>query len=65
MYVYNCNAILTIAMKNRRDKEMIQALTDLTEDLKICGTNPGFHFMDNETSKTLKTTITSMNIKYQ
>ena len=65
MYVYNCNAILTIAMKNRSDKEMIQALTDLTEDLKICGTNPGFHFMDNETSKTLKTTITSMNIKYQ
>ena len=48
MYVYDCNAILTTAMKNISDKEMIIAFASLTEDLKIRGINPGFHFMDNE-----------------
>ena len=34
MYVYYCNAIVTTATKNRNDKEMIRAFTELTEDLK-------------------------------
>ena len=65
MYVYDCNDILTTAMKNRSDKDMIRAFTSLTEDLKIQGISPGFHFMDNEVSTALKMTMTSMNIKYQ
>ena len=65
MYVYDCNDILTTAMKNRSYKEMIRSLTSLIEDLKILGINPGFHFMDNEAYTTLKMTMTTMNIKYQ
>ena len=47
MYVYDCNFILTTAIKNRSDKDMIRAFTSLTEYLKIRGINPYFHFMDN------------------
>ena len=47
MYVYDFNAILTTAMKNRSDKCMILAFIELTEDVKSRGINPGFHFMDN------------------
>ena len=65
MYVYDCNATLTTAMKNRSDKEMIQAFTELTEDLKIRRINQGFHFMDNEISTDLKMTTTNMYTKYQ
>ena len=35
MYVYDFNAILTKAMNNRSDEEMIRAFTSLTEDFKI------------------------------
>ena len=65
MYIYGCNAILTTAMNNIIDKEMIQEFTELTEDLKIRRINPGFHFMDNETYTTFKMIMTFMNIKYQ
>ena len=65
MYVYNCNAILTTAMKNISNKEIIRSLTDLTEDLKCHGINPGFHFIDNEAYIALNTKMTSMKIKYQ
>ena len=44
---------------------MVQAFTELTEDLKIRGIKPGFHLMDNEASAPLEITMTSMNIKYQ
>ena len=65
MYVYDCNFILTTAMKNRSDKEIIRAFSSLTEDLKSRGIHAGFHFMDNEASTALKLTMTTMNIKYQ
>ena len=65
IYVYECNAILTTAMKNRSDKDMIIAFTYLTEDLKIRGIHPSFHFMDNKASTALNMTMTTMNIKYQ
>ena len=52
-------------MKNIGDKEMIRAFTALTEDLKSHGINPGFYFVENETSTDLKMTMTSINIKYQ
>ena len=65
MYVYACNSILPTKMKNRSDKEMIRAFTELTEDLKIHGINPGFHFADNEASTALKMTTKTMDIKYQ
>ena len=54
MYFYDCDTILTIATKNRIDKDMIRAFTSLTEDLRIRGIHPGFHFMDNEASSSLK-----------
>ena len=44
---------------------MIQAFTDLTEDLKIRGINPGFHFMDIEAYTALKMPMTPMKIKYK
>ena len=34
MYVYDCITTLTTAVKNRSDKEIIQALIYLIEDLK-------------------------------
>ena len=52
-------------MKNRSNKEMIRAFTELSADLKSHGINPGFHFMDNEASKALKMIITTMEIKYK
>ena len=44
---------------------MIPVFTDLTEDFKRCVINPGLPFMDSESHSALKTTINSMNIKYQ
>ena len=52
-------------MKNLIDTDIIRAFTSLTEDLKIQKTNPGFHFIDNESSTVLNMIMTSMNIKYQ
>ena len=65
MYVYDCNVILTTATKNRSDKEMIRDFKSLTEDLKIRGIHPGFHFMDNEAYNALNLTKITMKIKYQ
>ena len=65
MYVNDCNDILTTAMKNRINKEMIRDFKSLTEDLKSRGIYPGFHFMDNETSTALNLTMITMNTKYQ
>ena len=48
MYVHDCNSILTTATKNRSDKDIIRYFTLLTEELKIRGIHPGFHFMYNE-----------------
>ena len=52
-------------MKNRSDKEMIRASTELNKYLKISGINPGFNFMDNEAATSFKITMTTMDIKYQ
>ena len=65
MYLYDCNAILTAAKKNRSDKKIIRAFTSLTEDLKSRGINPGFYFMDNTASTYLNMTMTSINSNYQ
>ena len=63
MYVYDCNVILTLEMKNRSDIDMIQAFTELTGDLKSFGIKLGFHFMENEAPTTLKMAMTTMDIK--
>ena len=63
MCVYDCNSILTTATNNEIDKEMIGAITSLTEELKIQGINPCFHFMDNKASTALNLTMETMNIK--
>ena len=65
MYMYICNYILTTAIKNRSDKEIIWTLKKLTEELKSFRINPGFHFMDNEESTALNKTMNSMKIKYK
>ena len=65
MYVYGCNDVLAITMKNISDKSMIQAFTEITIDLKNWGINPVFHFMDNEASTTFKLAMITMDIKYQ
>ena len=44
---------------------MIRYFTELTEYLKSRGINPGLNFMDNEASKALNMTMTTMNINYQ
>ena len=64
MYVYECNDILTTAMDNRSDKDIIRSFTSLTEYLKSLGINPGFHFMYNKSSTALNQKMTTMNIKY-
>ena len=65
MYVYDCNYILTTAMKNISDKEMIKALKILTEDLRSRGINLGFHLMGNKASTSLNTTMNSRTTNYQ
>ena len=65
MYVYDFNSILTTEINNSSEKETIRDFKSLTEELKIRGINPGFHFMDNQESTALKMTMTTMNIKYQ
>ena len=65
MYVYDYNSIMKAPMKNRSDKEIICAFTELTKDLKTHGFNPRFHVMDNESSRALKNKTTIMDIKYQ
>ena len=56
---------MTTATKNISDKEMIRDFTKLTTDLKIHRINPGFHFLDNESSTALNMEMTTMEIKYQ
>ena len=63
MYVYDCNSIVTTAMNNGSDKEIIRAFTELTGDFKSRGINPRFHSMDNEASSVLKITMPTMNTK--
>ena len=53
------------AMKNISNKEIIWDFKGLNEDLRTQGINLRTHFMDNEESEALKTTMTIMNIKYQ
>ena len=65
MYVYDYNVILITAIKNRSYKDRIINFTYLTEDLKVQGIHPGFHFMDNEVSTALNMTMTTINTKYQ
>ena len=65
MYVYDCNSILTELMNHIIDKDMIIVFISLTEDSKIRGIHPGFHFMDNKASTALKLIMMTMNIKYQ
>ena len=52
-------------MRNRSEKEMIRDFTSLTKDLKRQGINPGFYFMDNESSTALNLTMTTINTNYQ
>ena len=65
MYVYDYNSIMKAPMKNRSDKEIICAFTELTKDLKTRGLNPIFHVMDNEASTEIKKIINTIYIKYQ
>ena len=65
MYVYDCNTILTTVTKNRNDKEMIQAFTELITNLKIHGINPGFHFIDKIVSSASKMEMATMDINHQ
>ena len=65
MYVHDCNSILTTAIENRSDKDMIRAFTSLTEYLKIRGIQPGFHFMENKASTDLNMAMSTKNTKYQ
>ena len=65
MYLYNCNYTLLTAMKNISDKEMTQYFIELTADFKSHGINPGFHFMDKESSASFKIKMTTMDINYQ
>ena len=58
MYLYDYNDIPTTATNSRSNKEMIRAFTELTEELKIQGINPGLNFMDNEAPAVLKITMT-------
>ena len=44
---------------------MIRAFTEFTTDLKICGINPGLHFMYNKAPTALEIEMTNMDIKYQ
>ena len=62
MYVYDCNTILTTAMKNRCEKDMISSFTSLTEYFKSRGINPVFHFMDKEAYTALKMTMKTMTL---
>ena len=52
-------------MKNRSEKEMMQNFRNLTKDMKSRGIKPGFHFIDDEASTALDTTMNPINIKYQ
>ena len=65
MYVYDCNKILFDPTKNRSDKVIIHAFSELTTDLKTSGFNQIFHVIDNKASTALKNTMTTMDINYQ
>ena len=46
MYIYDCNTILTTVLKNRSDKDMMQAFIEFNIDFKSRRINPVFHFME-------------------
>ena len=65
MYVYDCNYILTAAMKNRSYKVIIRAFAKFTTDFKSRRIDPVFHFIDNKSSTELKIVMTTMDVNYQ
>ena len=61
MYIYDCNNILTTVLKNRSDKDMMQAFIEFNIDFKSRRINPVFHFMDKKASTAFKLSMATMD----
>ena len=60
-YVYDVNAILVCAMKNRTTESMLEAFQSVYDYLIKKNFKPKLHIMDNECSKVIKTFIENKN----
>jgi hypothetical protein len=65
MYDYDSNIGLSAPMKNRGDKEMVQAFDFLIQSLIVRGLKPHLQRLDNESSLALRNYLTQQGITYQ
>lgn len=65
LYDYDSNAILSEALKNRTDTEILRAYTKLHSDLVARGLRPQLQKLDNEASKILKNFMAKEDIDFQ
>ena len=59
VYVYKLNAPLMVAIKSRKDEDMVAAFTSVYQELKTYGHKPALHVLNNECSKAVKQYVTS------
>jgi hypothetical protein len=65
LYHYDSNVILTEALRNRSDNEILRAYNKLHQYLADRGCHPMLQCLDNEASATLKRAIRDKNIYFQ
>ena len=65
VYVYKLNAPLMVAIKSRKDEDMVAAFTSMYQELKLHGHKPALHVLDNECSRAVKTYIQSNHTEIQ
>ena len=64
-YDFDTNAILIHQVKTRKAAEVRDTTLSLLHRLKLRGSIPKMHILDNEASNSLKTTLIKNNIAYQ
>jgi hypothetical protein len=65
LYDYDSNSVLSAAIKNRGDKDMVRAFDLLIQYLIIRGLKPSLQRLDNEASLALRNYLTKQGIDYQ
>jgi hypothetical protein len=64
-YVYDCNYVKFIPMKNRSASEWVKAYDTIHQDLTAKGLKPKLRTLDNEASSALKIFFTTNDVDYQ
>ena len=65
MYDYDSNAILSVALPDRRGSSINRAWLNIVAQLTANGYKPALHILDNECSNDIKNSFVKKSIKFQ